>query len=238
MAFAIFVNYLNRGSSFQVPLPPHLDPMGWLQGSYNQPKPGPSSSFSKSSQTGVSLHLQRPSAMPHQEYTSLTKEQKRNLSDHRDGFITVEGHPHLVARYGQVEFKTPNHGKIHNLPINTNSKTPKTEENGLALRDSLVNMPNRKKIEWFDNRMYQGGTERGYDSVNIYDRKTRVIAVFKKQKDEKYSQFTTTCKLTVDEETHLFQSGGNFVTENVLKDQKALTIINSPITNKNNNDLQ
>ena len=39
--------------------------------------------------------------------------------------------------------------------------------------------------------MYQGGTERGYDSVNIYDKKNRVIAVFKKQSDEKLSLFTT-----------------------------------------------
>ena len=50
----------------------------------------------------TSLQMERPSAMPHQEFTALTKEQKRNLPDERDGFITVEGHPP-----GQVEFKTP-----------------------------------------------------------------------------------------------------------------------------------
>jgi len=138
----------------------------WL---YRNQQPGYSSS---------SLHMEKPSSMPHQEYISLTKEQKRNLSDQRDGFITVEGHTHLVVRYGQVEFKTPDHGKVHDLPTNEKGRTQKTQENALALRDSLVNMPNRKKIKWFDNGMYQGGTERGYDSINIYDQENRVIAVF------------------------------------------------------------
>lgn len=111
-------------------------------------------------------------------------------------------------------------------------KTPKIEKNAIALRDSIVNMPNRKNIIWFDDGMYQGGTERGYDSVHIYDRETRVIAVFKKQEDGEYSQFSTTCKLTPLEETHLFESDGNFVTEAVLNNQKALTIIK----NLNNNE--
>ena len=84
----------------------------------------------------------------------MTKEQKRNLSDKRDGFITVEGHPHLVARYGQVHFKTPKHGRVHGLPTNEKGRTPKIEENSLALRDSIVNMPNRKDIVWFENGMY------------------------------------------------------------------------------------
>ena len=91
-------------------------------------------------------------------------------------------------------------------------------------------------IIWFDNGMYQGGTERGYDSVNIYDQEKRVIAVYKKQEDGKYSQFSTTCEVSLKEEAHLLESGGNFVTEAVLNNQKALTIIN-PITNKNNDDL-
>lgn len=75
-----------------------------------------------------------------------------------------------------------------------------------------------------------------YDSVNIYDQKNRVIAVFKKQEDGELSLFTTTCRLTALEHDHLLESGGNFVTEAVLNNQKALTIIN-PITNPNNDDL-
>jgi hypothetical protein len=69
-----------------------------------------------------------------------------HLPDPRDGFINVESHPQLVARYGQVDFKTPAHGKSHGLPTNENGKTPKTEKSALALRDSIVNIPKRKKI--------------------------------------------------------------------------------------------
>ena len=86
--------------------------------------------------------MQRPSLMPHQEYTSLTKEQRRNLPDPRDRFIDIEVHPKLIVRYGQVKYKTPKHGPDHGLPINEKGKTPKTESNALALRDSIVNMAN------------------------------------------------------------------------------------------------
>ena len=59
----------------------------------------------------------------------------------------VEGHPKLTARYGQVNFKTPKHGKVHGLPVDEKGKTPKTEANALALRDSIVNMTKRENIE-------------------------------------------------------------------------------------------
>jgi hypothetical protein len=35
--------------------------------------------------------------------------------------------------------------------VNKNDKTSKTEENAIALRDSLLKMPDRKGIRWFDN---------------------------------------------------------------------------------------
>lgn len=215
----------------QAPPPPHRQLFG---GTLNTP---PKNSFSKSSQPGTSLQVQKPSNMPQQEYTSLTKEQRRNLPDPRDGFICEEGHPHLVARYGQVEFKTPDHGPDHGLPVDEKGRTPKTEANALALRDSIVNMPKRENIVWFDDGMYQGGTDRGYDSVNVFDKETDTIAVFRKDENGEYSRFTTTCTLTEIERKHLFESGGNFVTEAVLNNQKTLTIIN-PITNKNKDDLQ
>jgi hypothetical protein len=229
-AFGIIIGIITlitNMDAFQVPpntraiLPPHLE---WL---YGNQQPGYSSS---------SFLMEKPLSIDHQKYVSLTKEQKRNLSDPRDGFISVESHPNLVVRYGQVKFKTPKHGGVHGLPTDEKGLTAKTEENALALRDSLVNMPTRKDIRWFDNGMYQGGTERGYDSVNIYDIENRVIAVYKKQEDGKYSQFSMTCELSASEEDHLFKSGGNFVTDAVLNNQKALTIIN-PIIDKKNYDL-
>ena len=120
----------------------------------------------------------------------------------RDGYIDVEGHPKLIVRYGQVYFKTPKHGSIYGLPTDENGKTPKTEQNALDLRDSLVEMSNREGSIFFDNGGYQKGTDRGYDSVNIYDKNERVIAVYKKQENGDYL-FSTTCKLTPVEETHL-----------------------------------
>jgi hypothetical protein len=74
-----------------------------------------------------------------------------------------------------VNYNTPKQGAIHGLPVNENSKTPKTGKNALAIRDSIVNMPNREGILRFENGMYQGGTERDYDSINLYDRKTKAI---------------------------------------------------------------
>jgi len=216
----------------QAPPPPHRQLFGGTSSSLRK------NYFSKSSQPGPSLQMEKPSSMPQQEYTSsLTKEQRRNLPDPRDAFICEEGHPHLVVRYGQVEFKTPDHGPDHGLPVNEKGQTPKTEGNALALRDSIVNMPKRENIVWFDDGMYQGGTERGYDSVNIFDKETDTIAVFRKDENGEYNRFTTTCTVTEIERKHLFESGGNFVTEAVLNNQKTLTIIN-PITNKNKDDLQ
>ena len=210
----------------QAPLPPHRQLFG---GTLNTPR---KNYFSKSSQPGTSLQVQKPSNMSHQEYTSLTKEQRRNLPDVKDRFIDVEGHPKLIARYGQVKSKTPDHGDIHGLPTNEKGKTPNTEANALSLRDSLVKMPEREGIQWFDNGGYQKGTKRGYDSVNLYDKDKRVIAIYKKQENGEYL-FSTTCEVTGKEEAHLLESGGNYLTEAVLNNQKALTI-----TDTNNNDLQ
>ena len=191
----------------QGPPPPNHQLFGNTQNNY----------FSRSSQPSGFMQLERPSAMPHQDFTGLTKEQRRNLPDQRDGFIDVEGHPKLIARYGQIHFKTPKHGKIHGLPVNENGRILKTEQNALALRDSLVQMPEREGNIWFDNGGYQKGTERGYDSVNLYDKDKRVIAVYRKKENGEYI-FSTTCKLTAVEEAHLYKSNGNFVTEVVLKD--------------------
>jgi hypothetical protein len=162
-----------------------------------------------------------------------SKEQKRNLPDARDGFIDVESHPKLTARYGQVNFKTPKHGKIHGLSTNENGKTPKTEENALALRDSLIDMPKKPNVIWYKEGMYQGGTTRGCDCVNLFDLDTNLIAVYQKQPDGT-NLFLTTCKLTQMERDHLKATNGNFVTERILKEQIAVST--EIIENKNNNN--
>ena len=92
-------------------------------------------------------------------------------------------------------------------------------------------MPKRKKIVWFDNGMYQGGTERGYDSVNLFDNETNTIAVFKKPEDGTDIQFSTTATLTKAEREYLFNSGGNFVTDNNLNNPEIFPMLKN-LTNK------
>ena len=111
--------------------------------------------------------MERQSAMPHQDFTTFTKKQRRNLLDSRDWFIDVEGHFKLTARYSQVIFKTLKHGKIYGLTVDEKDRTPKTEKNTLTLRHYLAKMPERKYITCFENGRYQKGTERGQDSVKL-----------------------------------------------------------------------
>ncbi len=119
----------------QAPPPPHYQLFG---GTSSFPR---NNYFSKSSQPGASLQMERPSYISHQDFIALTGEQRRNLPNARDRFIEIEGHPKLTLRYGQVHYKTPKHGKIHGLPTNENGLTTKNEENALALQDSLIKMP-------------------------------------------------------------------------------------------------
>ena len=54
--------------------------------------------------------------------------------------------------------------------------------------------------------------------MNLYDKDKRVIGIYKKQENGEYL-FSTTCKVTPVEETNLYKSDGNYVTEAVLNDQ-------------------
>ena len=78
IGFVILVNWLNSLSgveSFQVQPLPHMDPFDWLQGSSNHPKTG-SSGYN---QSPTSLEITRPSTMPHQDFVTLSKEERRQL---------------------------------------------------------------------------------------------------------------------------------------------------------------
>ncbi len=163
--------------------------------------------------------------MPQQEYSGMTKLQKRQLPDTigRDRSINVDGYPRLDLRFNQVEFKTPKQGKDHGLPLGSNSKTPKTEVNSIALRDSLIEIPNNPDIIWYPDGQYQGGTQRGCDTVNLFDPDTNVIAVYQKQPDES-CLFLTTCKLVPAEIKYLQDSNGNFLTEKMINQQTAVSI--------------
>jgi hypothetical protein len=121
------------------------------------------------------------------------------------------------------------------FPVGNNGKTPKTEANALALRDSLVDMPNRENIVWYTDGQYQGGTARGCDSVNLFDPATNLIAVYEKQPDGRYL-FLTTCTLTPLEVKHLESTNGNFLTEKIINQQSAVST-NIQDSENTNNDL-
>ena len=157
----------------------------------------PSDTFSPSKTSESSLEINRPSAMPHNDFTRLTKQERRNLEHPNDGFIKREGYPPLRVGFNQMDFKLPDHGKVHDLPYilkaNGLPKTPKTKENTLKLIDSIVNMPNRDGVILIEyNAMYQGGTARGFPAIHIYDPNKRVIAVFSKET----LNIVTTCELS------------------------------------------
>jgi hypothetical protein len=223
LAFIIYMFSLEQGNSFQnVPLP-HQDPFGWWSGKYDSKNVGTSPS-----RPTTCLEMEKPASMTQQEYSSMTKSKRRQLPDPRgrDRFINVDGSPRLDLRFNQVEFKTPSHGKDHGLPVGINNKTPKTEANAIALRDSLLDMPNRENIVWYTDGQYQGGTDRGCDSVNLFDPDTNVIAVYEKKPDGS-NLFLTTCTLTDIEIDHLKSTNGNFVTEKVLEQQNWVSTFES-----------
>lgn len=218
IAFVIFINWYDSlfgVKAFQVNPLPHQDPFGWLNGKYDSRNVGPSGS-----RPMTCLEMEKPASMPQQEYSGMTRTERRQLPDPigRDRSINVDGSPRLDLRFNQVEFKTPKHGRDHGLPVDNNGKTPKTEANAIALRDSLVDMPNRENIVWYTDGQYQGETPRGGDCVNLFDPDTNVIAVYEKQPDGS-NLFLTTCTLTDREEDHLKSTNGNFVTEKILEQQ-------------------
>ena len=222
LAFVIFLNWYDSlfgAQAFQANPLPHQDLFGWLSGKYNFENVAPSSS-----RPTTYLKMEKPASMPQQEYSGMTKSERRQLLDPigRDRCINVNGYQRLDLRFNQIEFKTPKHGKDHGLPVGSNGKTPKTEANAIALRDSLIDMANNQDIIWYTDGQYQGGTQRGCGSVNLFDPNTNVIAVYQKQRDGS-CLFLTTCKLVPAKVTHLKDSNGNFLTEVMINQQNAIS---------------
>ena len=222
LAFVIFLNWydlLFGAQAFQANPLPHQDLFGWLSGKYNSENVAPSSS-----RPTTYLEMEKPTSMPQQEHSSMTKSERRQLPDPigRDKSINVDDYPRLDLRFNQIEYKTPKHGKDHGLPVDKTRKTTKTESNVIALRDSLIDMANNQNIIWYTDGQYQGGTQRGCDSVNLFDRNTNVIAVYQKQRDGS-CLFLTTCKLVPAKVTHLKDSNGNFLTEVMINQQNAIS---------------
>jgi hypothetical protein len=91
LAFIIFVNWYDSffgAEAFQANPLPHQDPFGWLSRKYDFKNVGPSPS-----RPTTNLEMEKPASMPQQQYSGMTKSERRQLPDPRgrDGFIEVEG---------------------------------------------------------------------------------------------------------------------------------------------------
>ena len=88
--------------------------------------------------TGSTLQITRPTAMPH----------------HHDKIIDIEGHQLLLVGFWQSRFKVADHGTVHGLPYsvknNGGTKTEKSDDNVLAIMQSIEDMPHRPNAIWFD----------------------------------------------------------------------------------------
>ena len=181
---------------------PHQDLFGWLSGKYDSKNVGPSGSGAT-----TYLEMEKPASMPHQEFVGLTKEERRQVPHPYayDKIIHVEGHPRLRVGFWQSRYKVPDHGALHGLPYsvkkNGGTKTEKSDDTALAMMQSIADMPYKPNAIWFDQEdvTYQGGTDREFPVVYIFDDDTKVIAVFNKQT----GNFVTTCQLTEKQETEL-----------------------------------
>lgn len=202
LAFIVYMLSLHQGNSFQIVPLPHQDPFGWLSGQYDSRNVGPFGS-----RPSTFLNMEKPAAMSHEEFVGLTKEERRALPHSNDRIIIHEGRSKLVVGFWQSKFKVGDHGAIHDLPYivkaNGGTKTEKTDDNALKMMQSIVDMPNRDNVQWFEDGTYQGGTDRGFEAIHIYDLDKKVIAVFKKST----KKFVTTCQLDGDEHDELLETG-------------------------------
>ena len=145
---------VNRPDQFQPPATcPRYPPIYDLLDPRKEPQPG-------STLGGIT----RPSSMPHQDFVNLTKEERQALPHSEDMKITHEGRPELEVGFYQSRFKVGDHGAVHDLPYiekaNGGTKTEKTDENVLKMMQSIVDMPNRDNVQWFEDGTYQGVTNR------------------------------------------------------------------------------
>eukprot|EP00978_Attheya_sp_CCMP212_P049092 scaffold615194_cov1431-Attheya_sp.AAC.1 len=88
---------LDRPNPFQPPSDTHKFPPYY---DFFFPRRTPSSTLTST----------RPTAMPHQEFVGLTKEERRALPHSNDMKIIHEGRPELVVGFWQSKFKVGDHG--------------------------------------------------------------------------------------------------------------------------------
>ena len=73
----------------------------------------------------------------------------------------------------------------------------------------------------YRNGGHQLGILRGYETINLFNKKINFIAVYQNQPNGR-NLFLTTCELNKLESDHLEASHRNFVTEQVLENQNSI----------------
>ena len=116
------------------------------------------------------------------------------------------------------------------------------EERTLMLQDYIYNTltdPN-KKLAWYEDGKYQGGTPKGHDSINILDQDTGIVFSFKKYRGDKYlgnKNGFTTVFVPLDDEIENLRNTGNLLTKSASEKYDVPLQLNSPesnIVDKNN----
>ena len=200
-AFIWIINMMKAPEveGFQLIKPPHHQ----LPGVDSRPPRQGGYGYSSQSGSKVETNLK----MTIGDSPKLTKAQRRNLPTPNDVFIKIETHDTLVIRDGQAKYKLRKHGEVFDLPftLTKNGKlvTERTEENFALFKQRIEDLVTSDSALWFDEGRFQGYTERGYPSINVYDKKEKIIVVFKKLTKE----FVTTCRLNFFEERKLLQTG-------------------------------
>jgi hypothetical protein len=67
--------------------------------------------------------------------------------------------------------------------------------NVLEMMRSIIGMPNRHNVIWFENVCIRLVPKGEFEAINIYDSDKNIIAVFKKST----GKFVTTCRLYSNE---------------------------------------
>jgi hypothetical protein len=127
----------------------------------------------------TSIDLQKPSEMLQDEYSGLSKTEKKRLTHVNDVAISNENRPELRLGFNQIEDKTPKHGGVHGLSLQENGKASKAD--ALQLQQSLVDIANDPNTEWYEEGSYQSQS-----SVNILDVKRKLLSVYKKLPGQNY----------------------------------------------------
>jgi len=191
------------------------------------------------------LNMKKPDTIDQEEYNKIPKATKRQLQDPegRDRIIKVSTRLKLDLTWNQVEFKTEKHFNeiMKAVGICPDPELSK-EERTLMLQDYIYNTltdPN-KKLAWYEDGKYQGGTPKGHDSINILDQDTGIVFSFKKYRGDKYlgnKNGFTTVFVPLDDEIENLRNTGNLLTKSASEKYDVPLQLNSPesnIVDKNN----